>query len=270
MRAWRTATGTVSLGKELPDADQLLIPCGGCLGCRQSRAREWTLRCHLELHNHDSAVFTTLTYDDAYLPPTLQKRELSLWLKRLRRLQGENSRIRFFASGEYGELNARPHYHALLYGISENEHQAIDAAWQRGWTKTDPITPARIAYVAGYCSKKIGFKQHATECVDPKTGEVMTWEPPFVHMSRNPGIGGQARKWPNSWRDHAVLNGHHIPVPRFYHEAYKQQATQEDLENLKLEKMKKAITRGTSEERRRAAEQRLIARQQIAASKRKY
>lgn len=69
----------------------------------------------MELKDHRTAVFTTLTYDEQHCPPTLDRTHLAKFLKRIRRA-AEPLRIRFFASGEYGEKNARPHYHAILYG----------------------------------------------------------------------------------------------------------------------------------------------------------
>lgn len=268
LRAWRDAQGKTSLRREMKDSTQLQLPCGGCLGCRQDKARGWALRCHLELEQHRHAVFTTLTYDDAHLPPTLQRRDLQLFLKRLRK-GTRGSRIRFFASGEYGEERHRPHYHALLYGISELEADRVDAAWQKGFTKTVAVTPAAIAYVAGYCSKKLGWRMAREERVWPETGEVYTWEPPFIQMSRRPGIGGHARQWPQSWRSYAVHGGHRIPVPRFLHESWKATAGPDEIARLEMEREKERLLRDTSKERREAAELIAIARQRLKGSRRR-
>lgn len=193
LQAWRATSGDIKISKQPHDGIPLRLPCGNCLGCRQNAAQAWTLRCQLELQQHHSAVFTTLTYADEHLPLTLQPQQLQLWLKRLRNHSGTKP-IRFFASGEYGEQTKRPHYHALLYGLSMADERMVERTWGHGHTKTEPITPARIAYTAGYCQKKIGYKRYGHERVDAETGEVYKWQPPFKQMSRRPGIGGQARK----------------------------------------------------------------------------
>lgn len=269
--AWRTQKGEILLQANATlraDAYRLSLPCSQCLGCRQAHAKAWALRCTLELQQHDSAVFTTLTYSDENLPVTLEKRHVQLWLKRLRK--SIHRPIRFFASGEYGERTQRPHYHALVYGLTNEEGPQISETWGLGQCRTYPITPATIAYVAGYTSKKIGFKQRARpEQVDPDTGEVYTWQPPFIQMSRKPGIGGHARQWPESWRLYAVLNGSIMPVPRYLHDAWKKQATPEQQEELLYEKSKLALNRDTTERTLEAKEKIAVAKQAIQADRRK-
>lgn len=247
----------------------LQLPCGGCLGCRAAKAKAWTLRCKLELQRHESATFNTLTYAEEKLPPTLQKRDIQLWLKRLRKEMGSARPLRFFACGEYGEQTARPHYHAILFGTRTEDRQLIEDTWGHGHTRTEPVTPARIAYTAGYCQKKIGWlRQAAEERVDPNTGEVYRWQPPFLQMSRRPGIGGHARKHTESWRLYAIDDGTRMPVPRFLHEAWKKTATAEQHEELLYEKSKiaKTITR----EQIAAAEQMAIKRQELNADRRRF
>lgn len=277
--AWKSRNGEVSLGREPPDSQPLRLPCGSCLGCRTSEARAWALRCQLELQQHQAAVFTTLTY--AENPTTLWKPDVQLWLKRLRKRLGPTP-VRFLATGEYGEQRGRPHYHAILFGISADYADTIDKAWKaknhaekrdtRGHTHTVPVTPAAIAYVAGYCQKKIGFR--LTRQIDPETGELL-YEPPFRLMSRKPGLGGFARQWTESWRSYAIHNGERIPVPRYLHDSWKQNATKQQLEDLEKEKAdKRALTETlTTEEHKlslQAAEAHAAAKHNLRAAQRKY
>lgn len=231
--AWQTKTGNVVLHKQQPDSRSLQLPCGNCLGCRKNRAQSWALRCQLELQDHKKAVFATLTYDDEHLPLTLNKTHVSTYLKKIRKTF--DNKLRFFASGEYGERTNRPHYHAIIYGASELEAPRLEKAWKQGHVKIDPATPANIAYTAGYCSKKIGYRRFPHERVDPQTGEVYEWQPPFIQMSRNPGIGATAKKFLNSWRLYAIKDGHKMPVPRYYKEHYKLMSTMEELDKLRDE-----------------------------------
>lgn len=233
--AWRSPAGQISLHhQKQKDSIPLQLPCGNCLGCRHQKAQGWALRCQLELQQHENAIFSTLTYNDEQLPLTLQKRDLQLFLKRLRK--ATRGVLRFFASGEYGETTNRPHYHAIIYGLSEREAPRLEETWKKGHVRTYQATPANIAYTAGYCSKKIGYQRYSHERTDPTTGEVYEWQPAFIQMSRRPGIGAQAKKYLNSWRLYAIKDGHKMHVPRFLHEAYKQHATKEQLEQLAYEK----------------------------------
>lgn len=235
------------------------------------------MRCHLEHQDHRHAIFTTLTYDDEHLPDfnSLERGHLQLWLKRLRkqamRKASRTDRpLRFFACGEYGETNHRPHYHALLFGLSERDADLVQNTWGKGFTQVGPVTPAGISYVAGYTSKKIGWKFEARTISDPETGEVLYhWEPPFIQMSRRPGIGARAKEFTNSWRLYAIHNGHRMPVPRYLHAAWEATATPEEIDELKQEKAALSALRDTSKERRQAAELIAIARQRIQGAGRR-
>lgn len=279
LTAWRTRQGEVLLGKEPPDSHQLHLPCGGCLGCRRARALAWALRCQLELQQHpQGAVFTTLTYDDEHKPATLLKDHIAGFLKRLRRAAGHHRTLRFFASGEYGERTQRPHYHAILYGLTEADRELIQNNWcavrhhkkaeALGHTHTVRAGLAAIAYTAGYCQKKIGYRRHTHERVDAETGEVYTWQPPFLQMSRNPGIGAHAKQWPESWRLYAIKDGHKMSVPRYLHEAWKQQATEQEIQQLREEK--ETLTRYYNKTELAALEKITEAQQAIAADSRHY
>ena len=198
---------------------------------------------------------------------TLRPEHLQLWLKRVRK-RFPSGQVRFFASGEYGERYKRPHYHAILYGVPESS-PVPQAEWPHGRVQVDTLTPAAISYVAGYCSKKIGWKLEATEEVDRETGEVLReWHPPFVRMSRRPGIGGHARVHAASWRDHAVLGGRPMPVPRFLHAAWRDTASEAEVAALDAEKRLKFNPDRSTRERLRAAAAIAEAQQDLQSARR--
>lgn len=267
--ATRTTGGAILLHKDAPDGQRLYLPCNTCLGCRMSAAKAWALRCQLELQRHNAATFTTLTYDEEHKPVTLDRRHLQNAFKKLRHSRGP---FRFFASGEYGETTKRPHYHAILFGVAEHERHTIEEAWGQGQTYNTNVTPARIAYTAGYTSKKVNERYLARhhERVDPDTGEVYTWQPPFIQMSRRPGLGSHARQHVQSWRRFAIYNGQHIPVPKYLHEAWKAQATPTELEQLLDEKAQQALNRYDPAHNLEQAERNAQAQQAQTAQRRKY
>jgi len=232
VRPREAAKLSVGFAQDVLDSAQLLLPCGSCVGCQISRAREWAIRCSLELQLHPVASFVTLTYSDRYVPPTLSKADLSKFFRSMRKKVGK---FRFFACGEYGERFQRPHYHAILFGTADRE--AAQRSWAKGFVTLEPVTPARISYVAGYCAKKLGFHRPQGEEVDFRTGEIYEHQPPFLQMSRRPGIAGDFRCHWRSWRRVAIWQGRPFPVPRFLHASFRENASESELAALELERM---------------------------------
>lgn len=114
---------------------QVLVGCGRCLFCRIKKRNKWTARLILENACHSSSIFVTLTYSNEFLPspPSVSKRELQLFLKRLRKALGDK-KIRYYACGEYGDTFLRPHYHLIIFGMGNTpeEVELIDKAWNKG------------------------------------------------------------------------------------------------------------------------------------------
>lgn len=243
--AVRDKDGDVSLKKRKVDAGDgkiIQLPCGSCVGCQMARARSWAIRCELESRYHSVVSWCTLTFSDAFVPPTLSKADVSHFFKRLRKVL-HPERVRFFASGEYGEAEGRPHYHAILFGTEDA--LAVEDAWPYGISQVDKISPAAIAYVAGYAAKKVGVKEKP-EFSFVEGRRVVTYQPPFVLMSRKPGIGGDAREYWRSWRNSAIWGGREVPVPRFLHDSYLANASDAELSALAREK-ESAVFRGVRE-----------------------
>ena len=57
-----------------------------------------------------------------------------------------------------------------MFGTSDAD--VLQSSWSMGRSQVDQLSPAAVNYVAGYCSKKIGWKAERGERVDPETGEV--------------------------------------------------------------------------------------------------
>lgn len=211
------------------------IPCGQCVGCRLERSRVWALRCLHEKKLHRHNCFVTLTYDDDHLPEggTLVKRDLQLFLKRLRAKHGAG--IRFYACGEYGDIGSRPHYHAILFNHDFSDRvrvshvnasnplfrsRELDVLWGKGHTSVGDVTFESAAYVARYVMKKItGDRADDHYARVSPDGVVQSVLPEFCEMSRRPGIG---RVWFERFGKHAyeldsvVVNGREVRPPRYY------------------------------------------------------
>lgn len=204
------------------------IPCGRCIGCRLEYSRQWANRCMLELQYHKSSYFVTLTYNEEHVPHswyanpesgealpslTLRKTDCQKFMKRLRK-NFPDQKIRFFLCGEYGPETFRPHYHAILFGLELNDlvvykkspegfvyytSDSLQRCWstlltrkQDGQPQFSPIGQVLIAqvtwetcaYTARYITKKL---------TGPESDFYTDFniEPPFVLMSRRPGIARQ-------------------------------------------------------------------------------
>lgn len=192
----RGFTFRLSEGYKEPHA---AVPCGQCLGCRLDWAADWALRCEKEAKCWPANSFVTLTYSDEELPigsstrSTVSKREFQLFMKRLRKEFGDG--VRFFASGEYGDSNDRAHYHALLFNCSFPDRvlwrkgrghplyrsATLERLWPYGFSTIGDVNYQTSNYVARYVVKKLRGSLAQQQYADR--------EPPFVLMSRNPGIG---------------------------------------------------------------------------------
>lgn len=166
-----------------------LVPCGKCIACLQKKRADWTFRIRSELNHARKAYFLTLTLNDDFIKkkngiPTLEKSQLQDYFKRLRH---ETTNLKYYAVGEYGGKNGRPHYHAIIFNASADD---LHSKWSingthMGRTSQDPVNLATIHYVTGYIMSKYGE-------VDKKTGvAVDTFPPgiqkPFALMSK--GLG---------------------------------------------------------------------------------
>lgn len=217
----------------------LSLPCGQCLGCRLERSRQWAMRCLHESTLHKRNCFVTLTYSDEFLPyrGQLQYPDFQRFMKRLRK-STDSDKVRFFMSGEYGEENWRPHYHAILFNcdfadrrywrVSEggfrcDRSERLERLWPFGSCEVGSVTFESAAYVARYCvSKRTGFGADEWYSRVDKDGAYQL-TPEFAHMSLKPGIG---RGWLEKFEadvyphDYVVIRGKETKPPKYYDRLY--------------------------------------------------
>lgn len=199
-------------------AEKIKLPCGQCVGCRLEYSRQWAVRCCLEAKQHKHNYFVTLTYDDLNVPlrehykvdkdtgevkdpemvMTLLPTDLQAFLKRLRtnmEREADHIGIRFFACGEYGPKNMRPHYHLILFncplpdlifekfanGYTYYRSPLLEKTWKKGFVLVTDFSYETAAYVARYMLKKHKGK-------DADFYEKCGIEPEFTRCSRRPGL----------------------------------------------------------------------------------
>lgn len=215
------------------------IPCSSCLDCRINYSREWAVRIMLEAKNYENNYFVTLTYDDYHLDslrrdilfpdgefvencPELVKSELQNFMKRLRSAVSYHYgdyNIRFYACGEYGSLNGRPHFHICLMNMPKlddltffskrdsvtlHTSHFIESCWLdsdkvlKGYCTVGEVTFQSAAYVARYIMKKQKGKSFKESNEALIQAGYIPIQPEFVLMSRNPGL---ARDYYENHRD---------------------------------------------------------------------
>lgn len=179
--------------RTFPNADYALpMPCGKCLACRYNNAKTWSLRIKLEAMQYDPSQiqFVTLTYDREHLPwhNNLEPAHLQSFIKRLRKVSG--LKIRYFACGEYGTERGRPHYHLILFGVTNEQISRFV-----GISKFDYLRGVRPKRVAG--------------------GYDVCWTYGFVEVETAKSQGGLA-SYVSHYVTSKVDNKHNRAVPEFH------------------------------------------------------
>lgn len=165
--------------------DEIPVPCGKCPTCLARRASAWSFRLMKEGRNAHSSHFVTLTYNTDYVPispngfMTLRRSDVQKFMKRLRKWTPD-VKIKYYAAGEYGTKNWRPHYHLILFN-SEPEH--IVRAWMTdkdnkgnplpkpvplGDVHFGTVTGASIGYTLKYMTKPGRIPMHQNDDREPE------------------------------------------------------------------------------------------------------
>lgn len=213
--------------------------CGKCYDCRMERIRQWAFRLCKEAERSSSAFFITLTLAPKHIQrspngfKTLDKRQLQLYWKRLRKTQ--KTKIKYYAVGEYGTQNKRPHYHAIVYNVEDVEQ--INKCWQLGYVYIDAVNTNTTAYVAKYCMKSNWIKKHKNDDRLPE----------FSVMSNDIGtnyLTEAVKKWHTENGQDAyyipLLGGQKVSIPKSFKEKL---YTKEEREHIGDTLIRRAINK---------------------------
>lgn len=148
------------------------VPCGHCIACARRRRRNISIRLVEEFKDKKNLDFymVTLTYNEENLPwatwspkenkeitaPVLNRRDMQLFLKRLRKYYKEyyGLEFRIFYCGEYGKTLSRPHFHAIIFSprvINREElRRKISELWGYGYIVCKRCDSGAAWYVSKY------------------------------------------------------------------------------------------------------------------------
>lgn len=165
---------------------------------------------------HQFNYFVTLTYSDMYLPNDKQiyKPDFQEFMKRLRAKHDydyPDSKISYFACGEYGDTFGRCHFHAIIFADNPISDSDFSSTWRYGFVKVKPFCSNRAAYVVKYSQKSLWY-----DIPDD-------FQAPCSLCSKNLG---KCYLTPSVYRyfkstQHTecyTLNGTKIPLPRYYYD----------------------------------------------------
>lgn len=179
----------------------------------------WIFRLQQEKKISDSSYFVTFTYDDEHLPytdnnkynknrrPTLKYRDHQLFMKKLRKRE-KTSKLKYYAVGEYGDQFNRPHYHSILFNVTDINN--IYQSWEGGRVQIDECNIKTIAYVAKYVQKQIKFKDRS----DPREREKALMSKGLGQNYLTPQMQKFMKTKLNPYLTH--YNGQKIALPRYY------------------------------------------------------
>lgn len=329
LRAWKTGRGPLTFrspnkivtGKhKIAALMEYEIPCGQCVECRIAQARDWAVRIVHEMQiehelNGRGSAMVTLTYNDDCVPyvyeeidgkeiktdrMTLRKDHIKKFIGRLREKKRRRGRtdIRYYAAGEYGDEEWRPHYHCILIGCdfpdmylysksdSGNDiyrSDFLEGIWQYGNSSITETNFTSAEYTAKDIVKRVKesqteehkkwLKKHGVSSIDEYYGGRVR---EFQLKSTKPGIG--ARWIDKYYRDvfpHCQLpkiNGVNLPVPRYYVDRIIKKEKAESGLLLDYSLTKKQIGRRmitNRKKRRDDYEDRMIDRNEIKKKRRK-
>lgn len=198
------------------------VPCGKCPPCLFRRVNSWVFRLLQEDKVSSSAVFATLTYAIHSVPissngwPTLRPEDFRLYIKRLRKAC-KGVTIRYYVAGEYGTINGRPHYHAIIFNVPPDRLNLITDCWSLngvsiGGVHVGNVSGDSIAYTLKYLDKGAWFPKHRRDDRYPE----------FARNSKNlgasyltPEIVGFHRADPSRLFC-SLHEGHRVAMPRYY------------------------------------------------------
>ena len=243
-----------------PGTEKQKIPCGKCVSCKLDYAREWSTRITHEMQTAGIGCFITLTISDAHMvyPPTVYKRTIQLFIKRLRKRVKQ--KFKYFACGEYGTGRQRPHYHICVMGYDFPDKQfwkktpagseifrsaILEKVWTYGYAHLGELNFQSAGYAARYTLKKSRKKDEYVHIADynEDTGEIKKTyglNAEFITMSKGIGLEWWNKYKTDTDKDYLSVDyDKKVKVPRYY-DKQREKEDPESLEQIKQGREAKA------------------------------
>lgn len=131
------------------------VACRYCWQCIKARQLDYVARGLCEQQVSTWAKYFTLTYRDG--EPNahfLEPKDFQNFMK----LARKGAKLRYLATGEYGDRKGRAHFHAIIYGVGipplipEKQNVHI-RSWRHGHVYVDEVNRKSLRYVMKYIAK---------------------------------------------------------------------------------------------------------------------
>lgn len=186
------------------DGKLYLHPCGQCTACRINDGRAWFVRSHFETKKLERPFqyFLTLTYDEDNLPDDglCHKDELKKFLNNLNTSFGLS--MRYYATADYGSINNRAHYHAVILSTKKVTQKQVERIWKKGFVMIKELNEQNLKYVLRYTVKKKPFDSS---------------EPGYFRLISK-GWGNNVGSYYHEGQEYFTINGKRYGITRYLRE----------------------------------------------------
>lgn len=143
---------------------KLVVACRCCWQCRQQRVEDLTGRCLAEASMSDWVCVVALTYRDSperEFDQAHKRTTVSHFQQWVRSLRDSHHSIRYLGVSEFGKLNSRAHFHAILFGKGQKpdwpnnrKYRWHMLQWPHGFVSTEfTFDVTALRYVVKYIQK---------------------------------------------------------------------------------------------------------------------
>jgi len=160
---------------------KIWVDCGKCHACKLKRRNQWVVRLATQWTDTPRAFWSLFTYDNEHVPAfnELGKKRFSAFIKRFRsylKYHWNWKGIKYFVSGEYGDKNHRPHFHAIIYNLPPCPYNRknvcpalklkMEMLWKQGFVKTKMLSDVnQIYYTCKYAVKGLADHKDSKPCI---------------------------------------------------------------------------------------------------------
>lgn len=131
------------------------VRCRNCVSCLRALRWQWALRAEWETLKAPDTWFFTGTFRAQWHDLERPKREVQLFIKRLRRrCDRKGTTLRYIMLPELHKSGA-VHYHGLIHHDGQVTEQMVRDSWQAGFCFPSKVRNKRATakYITKYCTK---------------------------------------------------------------------------------------------------------------------
>lgn len=148
------------------------VPCGKCLACLTNLRSDWIFRLVCDFRKASDGWFVTLTFSDDNLPltshgnPTLDKKE---FLRKFHCWKQQHKGVKYYAVGEYGHDDGRPHMHIILLNYGTHDNNVVKHSFEKYFPDIIQVlylSERLIGYTTKYILKDFWTDQHGIKKYD--------------------------------------------------------------------------------------------------------